>query len=262
MNKLFKHFFFIVSFVFIITIFLSPIVIVLWSSLRAPSDIPALQMADYYAAFLDSGFFKACIYSVFITIFSTGFIVFFSSMAAWMIIRVKNRINRFFYYCFVFSAFVPFAALMWTMPKTAELVHLNNPLGLIFLYLGFGAGLSIFIFSFSIKKIPVEIEEAALLDGCSLIQVFSNVVLPMLRPATIVVALINAIWIWNDYLMPSLIIGEGYETITMSIMKSGLTAYNAQLLSISIILSIIPILVFYVINRRQIIKSFAIGAPK
>ncbi|MDR3048586.1 MAG: carbohydrate ABC transporter permease [Elusimicrobiota bacterium] len=262
MNSIIKSFFFVVLFIFMLAIFLSPIFVVLSNSLT--TQTPSPRLSNYYAVFFDTDFLKSCIYSVFITIFSTALIVFFSSMTAWMIIRVKNKLNKFFYYCFVFSAFVPFAALMWTMPKTAELAHLNNPIGIILLYLGFGAGTSILIFSAFIKKIPVEIEEAALLDGCSPIQIFSNIVFPIIRPAVSIAALFNVIWIYNDYLMPNLIIGaSGHKTIPMSIMGiGGSAASNIGILSAAIILSIIPILIFYIINRRNIIKTFSIGIPK
>jgi raffinose/stachyose/melibiose transport system permease protein len=272
MNKIIKNLIFIICLIFILCVFLSPLFIVVFDSLKeaaiskTAADITdsflTARLNNYYNVLIETDFLRAFMYSLFITIFSTGFITLFSSMTAWMLIRLKNRLNKFIYFCFIVSVFIPFPVLMWSMPTTARLLYLDNPFGIILLYLGFGSGIGIFIFGSFIKKIPLELEEAALIDGCSLIQVFSNIVLPIIRPAIAAVALINTIWVYNDYLMPFLIIGRsGYKTIPMIIMNLDFSLGIGVLSSI-LLLSIIPMILFFIINRRNIIKSYSIGILK
>ena len=152
-------------------------------------------------------FISAFGYSLFITVFSVGTIVLFTSMTAWCITRVKSRVSSILYYLLVFSMIVPFQMVMFTMSKMANILHLDNPIGIIVLYLGFGAGLSVFIYSGFVKSIPLEIEEAATMDGCNPIQTFFLIVMPILQPVSITVAILNTMWVWNDYLLPYLVIG-------------------------------------------------------
>jgi raffinose/stachyose/melibiose transport system permease protein len=272
MNKIIKNLIFIVFLIFILCVFLSPLFVIAFDSLKEAAisktapDIttPFLtaRLNNYYSVLIEADFLRAFMYSLFITIFSTGFITLFSSMTAWMLIRLKNRLNKFIYFCFIFSVFIPFPILMWSTAATAKLLYLDNPFGIILLYLGLGSGIGVFIFGSFIKKIPPELEEAALIDGCSLIQVFSNIILPIIRPAIAAVALINTIWIYNDYLMPFLIIDkQGYKTLPIIIMDLGFSSGTGALSAI-LFLSIIPMILFYAINRRNIIKSYSIGILK
>jgi raffinose/stachyose/melibiose transport system permease protein len=203
-------------------LFLAPLFIVLMNSFKGRffiSDTPfALPTAEtfvgldnYTSGVIKVGFLPAFGYSLFITVFSVAAIVLFTSMTAWCITRVKSKLSTFLYYLLVFSMVVPFQMVMFTMSKMANILHLDNPVGIIVLYLGFGAGLSVFIFSGFIKGIPVEIEEAATIDGCNPIQTFFMIVFPILQPIAITVAILNTMWIWNDYLLPYLVIGSNYK---------------------------------------------------
>ncbi len=176
-----------------------------------PNAETFVGLENYTSGIAKTGFIQAFGYSLFITVFSVAVIVIFTSMTAWCITRVKSKISTFLYYLFVFSMIVPFQMVMFTMSKMANILHLDNPVGIIVIYLGFGAGLSVFIFSGFIKSIPHEIEEAATIDGCNPIQTFFLIVFPILKPVSITVAILNAMWIWNDYLLPYLVIGSNYQ---------------------------------------------------
>ena len=214
---------------------LAPILVVLMNSFKgqffisdAPFKLPTLtETADGPATFVGfknylsgiekAGFLSAFGYSLFITVFSVGAIILFTAMTAWYIIRSKGKFSSALYYLFVFSMIVPFQMVMFPMSKVANMLHLDNPVGIIVIYLGFGAGLSVFMFSGFVKSIPLEIEEAAMIDGCNPIQTFFLVVFPILRPTAITVAILNAMWIWNDYLLPYLVIGNKYRTIPIAV---------------------------------------------
>ena len=185
-------------------------------------------------------------------------------MTAWYITRVKNKFTTALYYLFAFSMIVPFQMVMFTMSKTANILGLDNPLGIILIYLGFGAGLSVFIFSGFIKSIPVEIEEAAMIDGCNPIQTFFLVVLPILKPTAITVAILNAMWIWNDYLLPYLVIGNKYKTIPVAVqyLQGGYGSRDMGALMAMLILAILPIVIFYLLAQKHIIKGVMSGAIK
>jgi len=255
--------------------FLIPILVVLMNSFKgrffistAPFQLPDAQtfvgLKNYIAGIEKTGFIKAFGYSLFITVFSVGAIVLFTSMTAWCITRVKSKLSTILYYLLVFSMIVPFQMVMFTMSKMANILHLDNPVGIIVLYLGFGAGMSVFIFSGFIKGIPHEIEEAATIDGCNPIQTFFLVVFPILRPIVITVAILNAMWIWNDYLLPYLVIGSNYRTIPIAVqyLQGGYGSRDMGASMAMLILAIIPIILFYLGLQRHIIKGVVAGAVK
>ena len=185
-------------------------------------------------------------------------------MTAWYIIRSKGKFSGALYYLFVFSMIVPFQMVMFPMSKVANMLHLDNPVGIIVIYLGFGAGLSVFMFSGFVKSIPLEIEEAAMIDGCNPLQTFFLVVFPILRPTAITVAILNAMWIWNDYLLPYLVIGNKYRTIPIAVqyLQGGYGSRDMGALMAVLVLSIIPIIIFYLICQKYIIKGVVAGAVK
>jgi raffinose/stachyose/melibiose transport system permease protein len=256
-------------------IFLSPIFIVFMNSFKGrffisdtPFALPNAQtfvgLENYTSGIVKTGFIPALGYSLFITVFSVGTIVLFTSMTAWCITRVKSKLSTFIYYLLVFSMIVPFQMVMFTMSKMANILHLDNPIGIIVLYLGFGAGLSVFIFSGFIKTIPREIEEAATIDGCNPIQTFFLIVFPILRPIAITVAILNTMWIWNDYLLPYLTIGSNYKTIPIAVqyLQGGYGSKDMGAMMALLVLAIIPIVIFYLTSQKYIIKGVAAGAVK
>jgi raffinose/stachyose/melibiose transport system permease protein len=260
---------------FLAIIFLSPIFIVFMNSFKGrffisdtPFALPNAQtfvgLENYTSGIVKTGFIPALGYSLFITVFSVGTIVLFTSMTAWCITRVKSKLSTFIYYLLVFSMIVPFQMVMFTMSKMANILHLDNPIGIIVLYLGFGAGLSVFIFSGFIKTIPREIEEAATIDGCNPIQTFFLIVFPILRPIAITVAILNTMWIWNDYLLPYLTIGSNYKTIPIAVqyLQGGYGSKDMGAMMALLVLAIIPIVIFYLTSQKYIIKGVAAGAVK
>ena len=210
-------------------------------------------------------FGKSVMYSVTITILATLLILLFSSMAAWYIARVNNKFCKAMYYIFVFSMVVPFQMVMFTLAKTADTLKLNTPLTIPIIYLGFGAGLAVFMFAGFIKGLPLEIEEAAAIDGCDPIQTFFLVVLPMLKPTMISVGILEIMWIWNDYLLPYLVLDRTkYMTIPIHIqyLQGSYGSVDLGAIMALITLSIIPVIVFYLTCQKHIIKGVAAGAVK
>ncbi len=261
----------------LVVVFLLPILFVIMNSFKGNlfiSDSPfALPLNEFFVG-LDNytngiektNFIRAFSWSLFITVFSVAGIIFFTSMTAYYITRVKSKYSSVLYYMFVFSMIVPFQMVMFTMSKLANILHLNNPWGLVILYLGFGAGLSVFMFAGFVKSIPIEIEEAAMIDGCTPIQTFFRVVMPILKPTAITVAILNAMWIWNDYLLPYLIIGlsDKYKTIPVAVqyLQGSYGAKDMGALMALLTLSIIPIVVFYLACQKYIIEGVVAGAVK
>ena len=256
-------------------VFVSPILIVLMNSFKssfyisdepfkAPTELTFAGLTNYIEGIEKTGFLKSFGWSVFITVFSVAVIVLFTSMTAWYITRHKSRLSSVLYYTFVFSMIVPFQMVMFTLTKTANVLHLDNPVGLIFIYLGFGAGLSVFMFSGFVKSIPVEIEEAAMIDGCGPIQMFFKIVFPVLKPTAITVAILNAMWVWNDYLLPYLLIGSEYKTMPIAIqyLKGGYGSVDMGAMMAMLVLAIIPIIIFYLFSQKYIIKGVVAGAVK
>lgn len=273
-HKLFNNIVFVIL-LLLALLFLAPIFIVLMNSFKGQfyiSDTPfLLPTAEMFVGFKNYitgiekiNFFSAFGYSLFITVFSVAAIVLFTSMIAWYIIRVKSRFTSIMYNVFVFSMIVPFQMVMFTMSKITDMLHLNNPVGIIIVYLGFGAGLSVFMFSGFIKSIPLEIEEAAEIDGCNPLQTYFWIVFPILKPTAITVAILNAMWIWNDYLLPALIIGNKYRTIPVAIqyLQGGYGSRDMGALMAMLVLSIIPIIIFYLSCQKYIIKGVVAGAVK
>ena len=261
--------------VILAVIFLDPIFIILFNSFKgklyisdAPFKLPTAEtfvgVQNYIDGLSKTGFLSAFGWSIFITFFSTIVIVLFTSMTGWYITRAKNKVSTVLYFIFVFSMIVPFQMVMFTMSKVANMLSLDNPIGLIVLYLGFGAGLSIFMFSGFVKSIPIDIEEAALIDGCNPIKTFFLIVLPLLKPICITVAILNVMWIWNDYLLPSLVLKSDYKTIPMAVqyLRGGYGAIDMGAMMAVLVLAIIPIIIFYLTCQKYIIEGVAAGAVK
>lgn len=261
----------------LVVVFMIPIVFVVMNSFKGKlyiSDNPfVLPIGDLCVGFENymegiekTNFFAAFGWTTFITVFSVLAIILFTSMTAWYITRVKTKSFEVLYYAFVFSMVVPFQMIMFTMSKLADMLKLNNPIGMIVLYLGFGAGLSVFMFCGFIKSIPLEIEEAAMIDGCTPIVTFFQVVLPILKPTVITVAILNAMWIWNDYLLPYLVIGVStpYKTIPVAVqyLMGSYGAKDYGSLMALLVLSIIPIIIFYLTCQKYIIEGVVAGAVK
>lgn len=261
----------------LVVVFLTPVFFILMNSFKGklfisdnPFAWPAGDMfvglENYTEGIRKTGFFAAFGWSAFITVASVLVIVLFTSMTAWYITRVKTKLNNALYYVFVFSMVVPFQMIMFTMSKLADMLHLNNPLGMVVLYLGFGAGLSVFMFCGFVKGLPYEIEEAAMIDGCSPVQIFFQIVMPVLKPTAITVAILNAMWIWNDYLLPYLVIGVStpYKTIPVAVqyLMGSYGAKDYGSLMALLVLAIVPIIVFYLFCQKYIIEGVVAGAVK
>nr|WP_148229063.1 carbohydrate ABC transporter permease [Parasphaerochaeta coccoides] len=256
-------------------LFLSPVLIVLMNSFKGrlfisnapfafPDENTFARLANYYEGIFKIGFFSAFGYSLFITVFSVLAIILFTSMLAWYITRVKTPLTRLIYFALVFSMIVPFQMVMFTMSKVVNMLHLDTPAGLIVVYLGFGAGLASFMFSGFIKSVPLALEEAAMIDGCSPPRTFFSVVFPMLVPTAITVAILNAMWIWNDYLLPYLTIGTNHKTIPIAIqyLRGGYGAVDMGAMMAMLVLAMIPVIIFYLTCQKYIISGVIAGAVK
>ena len=210
-------------------------------------------------------FLKSVSYSLFITVASVFLILLFCSMSAWYIARVNSMMSKVFYYLCLFSMIVPFQMVMFTLTFTADNLKLNTPFTIPIVYLGFGAGLAIFMFSGFVKSLPLEIEEAAAIDGCGPIRTFFLVVLPMLKPTLISVGILETMWVWNDYLLPYLVLDRTkYMTIPIHIqyLKGSYGSVDMGATMALILLSIVPVIIFYLTCQKHIIKGVAAGAVK
>lgn len=257
-------------------LFISPILLVLMNSFKGKNYLSTDPFAfptgesfvgfDNYIEGIDKiGFFSAFGASLFITVFAVALIVLCTSMCAWFIVRVKKWYSKLLYLLCAFSMIVPFQMVMYPMTQISFNLHLNNIVGIIFVYLGFGAGLAVFMFVGFIKSVPLEIEEAAMIDGCGPIRTFFLVVFPILKPTAITVAILNAMWIWNDYLLPYLLLNTtNTKTLPMAIqyLRGGYGSIDMANMMAMIILSIIPIIVFYLVCQKYIIKGIVAGAVK
>lgn len=261
----------------LVVLFITPVYFVVMNSFKGklyisdnPFALPTAEtfsrLTNYINGIQKTNFFGAFGWSLFITVFSVAAILLFTSMTAYYIIRVKGRVTSILYYMFVFSMIVPFQMVMFSMSKLANLTHLNNPVGIVFLYLGFGAGQSLFMFSGFIKSIPLEIEEAAMIDGCNPLQTFFGVVMPILKPTAITVSILNAMWIWNDYLLPYLVIGLStpYKTIPVAVqyLVGSYGAKDMGAMMAILVMSIVPIIIFYLACQKHIIEGVVAGAVK
>ena len=253
-----------------------PIVLVLVNSFkkkvyisRRPFELPLgkmfVELENNMRGMEKIHFFDAFKNSLFITVFSVAAIILCTSMCAWYISRVKSVFSSGFYYLCLFSMIVPFQMVMFTLSKLANMLHLSSPIGIILVYLGFGAGLAVFMFCGFVRSIPLEIEEAAMIDGCNPIQTFFGVVFPILKPTCITVAILQAMWIWNDYLLPYLVLDiKRWKTIPIAIqyLKGGYGSVDMGAMMAMLVLAIIPIIIFYMICQKYIIEGVVAGAVK
>lgn len=258
-------------------IFLGPILFVVMNSFKSkfelsnsPFSIPLgdsfVGLQNYVTGLHLSNFFSSILWSFVITIGSVAIIVMLCAMTAYYITRVKSWWTSALYYIFVFSMVIPFQMVMFPTVQVSSLLRLDNPLGLMVLYLGFGAGLSVFMFAGFVKSIPIDIEEAATIDGCNPLQTYFRVVLPMLKPTAITVAILNTMWVWNDFLLPNLVLGPGSSYRTIPIVVQFLLGSNGNrdmgALMAMLVLAIIPIVIFYILMQKYIIEGVAAGAVK
>ena len=237
---------------------------------KDPFSLPTSEtfagMTNYVNGLIKTGLLSAIGWSFFITIFSVVLIILFTSMTAYYITRVKGKLTQGLYYMFVFSMIVPFQMVMFTMSSLADTFHLKNPVGMCVLYLGFGAGQAVFMFAGFIKSVPIDIEEAAMIDGCTPLQNYFKVVFPILKPTAITVAILEAMWIWNDFLLPYLVIGISTKYKTIPVVVQMLVGSNGNkdmgALMAMLVLSIIPIIIFYLSCQKYIIEGVVAGAVK
>mgnify|MGYP002601393024 CR=1 FL=1 len=263
----------------ICVIYVLPVLTVVINSFKlntyVKTDTFALPNAESFAGwanfikgltFGNYPFLKSAGYSLFITIVSTALILLCTSMAAWYIARVDSKFCRMVYYLCIFSMVVPFQMVMFTLSKTADTLKLNTPWTIPIIYLGFGAGLAIFMFVGFVKSIPLEIEEAAAIDGCGPLRTYFSVVLPMLRPTMISVGILEIMWVWNDYLLPYLVLGSGSnKTLPVAVQMALTGGYGNKdmgALMAMLVLSILPIIIFYLFCQKYIIKGVVAGAVK
>lgn len=253
-----------------------PILVVLMNSFKAnlfisstgafklPDSQSFVGLANYFNGADRINFFSAFGYSLWITIASVVCILLLTSMLAWYITRVKGKVTTIIYYLLVFSMIVPFQMVMYTMSKFANMIHLDNPVGIIVLYVGFGCGMSTFMFSGFIKSIPLALEEAAMIDGATPVRTFFSVVLPMLKSTAITIAILETMWVWNDYLMPYLVIGTEYRTIPVAIqyLRGGYGSVDMGAMMAMLVLAMIPVIVFFLTCQKYIIKGVLAGAVK
>ena len=257
-------------------IYIAPIIIVLLNSFKKksfinlePFKLPSAKNfigLDNYTTALDQyGLLKAVGWTVFITVGSVIVILICTSMCAWAITRVKNKFTNAFYLLCVFSMVVPFQMVMFTLSLIADRLKLNTPWGIIIIYLGFGAGLAVFMFTGFVKGIPLEIEEAALIDGCNPLQVFFKILIPILKPTIISTAILQLMWVWNDYLLPTLVLDiKKYRTIPMAVQYFRGSFGHVQMgpMMASIMIDIIPIVIVYLVCQKYIIEGVVAGAVK
>ena len=256
--------------------YIMPIVIVLMNSFKRkifisnrPFALPDaksfVKIENYINGIQKTDFFRAFGYTLFITVGSVFVIVLCTSMCAWYISRVKNKWTTGIYYLFAFSMIVPFQMVMFTLSKIADMLHLGNPVGIIIVYLGFGAGLAVFMFCGFVRSIPLEIEESAMIDGCNPVQTYFKIVFPIMKPTAISVAILETMWVWNDYLLPYLVLKiNKYKTIQIAIqyLKGGYGAIDMGAMMAMIVLAIIPIILFYGFCQKYIIEGVISGAVK
>lgn len=230
-----------------------------------PADKMFVGLENYLRGIQQTDLIKAFGWSVFITVFSVAAIILFCSMCAWYISRVNTKVTRTIYVLCLFAMVVPFQMEMYTLSKIANMLHMGNPWGIIVIYLGFGAGLSVFMFTGFMKSIPLEIEEAAMIDGCTPIQTYFRVVMPISKPTCVTVAILQAMWIWNDYLLPSLVLDQRkYKTVPMAVqyLKGGYGSVDMGAMMGTLVLAIVPIIIFYLFCQKYIIEGVVAGAVK
>lgn len=269
--KLWTVFFSLLSIIYVF-----PIVLVFINSFkkkayisRKPFSIPSgkqfVGLENYINGINKTNFIEAFGWTLFITVLSVIVIILCCSMCAWYVMRVKNSRTKGFYLLCLFSMVVPFQMVMFTLSKIVDMLHLNTPWGLIIVYLGYGAGLAVFIFSGFVKSIPIDIEEAAMIDGCTPVQTFFKVVLPIMKPTCVTVSILQAMWIWNDYLLPYLCLDlKKYKTISIAVqyLKGGYGSVDMGAMMGCLVLAVLPIIIFYIFCQKYIIEGVVAGAVK
>ena len=258
-------------------LYMYPIFMVLINSLKVENaiststafELPTAEtfagLANYENAINSQGFLSSLFYTTFITVTSVLAILIFCSMFAWYITRVNNIVTKALYLLCAFSMVVPFQMVMFTLSSMADTLKFNTPWTLWIIYLGFGAGLAVFMFCGFMRSVPIDIEEAAMIDGCNPVQTYFHIVLPLLRPTMISVAILEAMWIWNDYLLPTLILDiDKYKTISMLIQffRGSYGRVEMGPMMACIMLAILPIIIIYLLAQKHIIKGVVAGAVK
>ena len=257
-------------------IFMVPMALVLINSFKSrlyisvdpfafPNEETFVGLKNYITGLTSSGFLWAFLRSLFITVASVILIVVCTAMISWYIVRVKDKFTKGLYYAFAFSMVVPFQMVMFTLSLIADRLKLNTPWGIIIIYLGFGAGLAVFMFCGFVKSIPIEIEEAAMIDGCNPVRTFFSVVLPIMQPTYISVGILETMWIWNDFLLPYLVLDiNKYKTISIAIqyMKGSYGRVDMGAIMAALIMAVIPVIIFYLACQKCIIEGVAAGAVK
>ena len=261
---------------FLCIFWIMPVFVVLWNSFKnknsinlMPFELPNAETfvgAENYLAAIDKyGLLQSVGWTVFITVGSVAAILLFCSMCGWFITRVKTWWTKLIYVLCLFSMVVPFQMVMYTLSLVANMLHLTNPWGIIIVYLGFGAGLAIFMFTGFVRSIPIEIEEAAMMEGCTPLPTFFKIVVPIMKPTYISVGILQTMWIWNDFLLPYLVLDlNKYKTISIVIqyMKGSYGSVDMGAIMAALILALIPVVIFYLSCQKYIIKGVAAGAVK
>ena len=265
-----------IVFTLISLVYIYPLAIVAVNSFKKkafiskyPFELPTVKSfaswENYTNGLKKINFFDSFLNSVIITVLSVVLILLCTSMCAWFIARVKSKLTKGIYYLCVFSMIVPFQMVMFTLSKTADFLRLNTPFSIPIIYLGFGAGLAVFMFTGYMKSCPIEIEESAMVDGCGPIRTFFNIVMPILQPTYVTTAILEAMWIWNDYLLPYLVLNlKKYKTIPIAIqyLKGGYGSVDMGAMMAMLVLSVVPIVILYLCLQKYIIKGIVAGAVK
>ena len=261
----------------LVVAFLTPIFFVLINSFKGklfisnnPFALPTAEtfagLTNYVNGIEKTGFFTAFGWSAFITVFSVAVIILFTSMTAYYLTRVKTGVTNVLYYMFVFSMIVPFQMVMFTMSKLANMTHLNNPPGMVLLYLGFGSGLSVFMFCGFIKSIPLDIEEAAMIDGCGPFRILTSIIIPMCKPGIVTVCMISAMAAWNEYPVALVMVTDP----TKATLPVGLAnLYEIQryatdwgALFAALVLALIPTVILFIVGQKQLVQGLSVGGVK
>ncbi|MBR3992383.1 MAG: carbohydrate ABC transporter permease [Anaerotignum sp.] len=271
-----------VFFSIICVLYMYPIVMVVLNSFKKETaittattfDVPTAEtfagLSNYVSALGAQGFLQSFIYSAFITVSSVALILLCCSMCAWYITRVNSKLSKLIYLLCAFSMVVPFQMVMFTLSQTADSLNIfglrfNTPWTICFIYLGFGAGLAVFMFSGFVKSIPLELEEAAMIDGCNPLQTYFKVVFPLLKPTMISVGVLETMWVWNDYLLPTLVLDiKKYRTIPMLIQyfRGSYGRVEMGPMMACIVMTVLPVVIIYLLGQKHIIKGVLAGAVK
>jgi len=255
-------------------LFLSPLYIVFTNSLKTQKgiflNVMNLPFGEYFnpknytEAFIQLDFIRSFFNSLFITVSSTIIIIIFASMAAWMLVRTRSKLSSFLFFLFAAAMLIPFQSVMLPLVNLMGKLKLLNPYGLIFMYLGFGSSLSIILYHGFIKNIPRELEEAATIDGCNKFQTFWYIIFPLLKPITVTVSILNAMWIWNDFLLPQLVINKPeWHTIPLKMFYFfGAFSKKWHFALAGLVIAMIPIVIFYLFAQRHIVKGVTEGSIK